>query len=553
VAGPREHRGRRGFVGAAAAASSLLVLVVGGGAQPAAALATTAPSVAPLAGDWNGDGTSTVGAVAAATGTWSLRDSNSAGGPDVGPFVFGAPGWVPVTGDWNGDGTTTIGAVDPATATWYLRNANSPGAPDIAPFVFPGAAVGAPDTTPPTTVDDAPSGWLARTVVVHLTARDDGSGVAATSFSVDGGARQQGAEVTVSAPADHSNDGIHTIDYYSVDNSGNQEQPHSAVVRIDTTPPTIAAATTPAAGPNGWWKSDVTVTFTCTDTLSEVASCPAPTVLGEGAGQSASGTAADNAGNTAAVRVSGIDVDETAPALSGTPTTSANGNGWYSGDVTIHWTCSDGLSGIVGSCPADDVIGGEGVSLTASESVSDLAGNATAATSSAVNIDRTAPVVTFAGNAGRYAVDRLVAIGCSASDALSGVLSTTCKDTNAPAWSFGLGTTTLSAGATDKAGNVATARTSFTVTVSPSSLCTLTKQFVEASAAYESLPAPEQSGIDRSADRTCSELTELMPRIPPALHAVLLAAYDHAVQALVRRGLLTQRQATALVGLASGL
>jgi hypothetical protein len=30
-----------------------------------------------------------------------------------------------VVGDWNGDGTTSIGVLDPTTMTWYLRNENN--------------------------------------------------------------------------------------------------------------------------------------------------------------------------------------------------------------------------------------------------------------------------------------------------------------------------------------------------------------------------------------------------------------------------------------------
>src|SRR5437016_6152597 len=67
------------------------------------------------------------------------------GRPGHRSVTFGAPGWIPVTGDWNGDGTTTIGVVDPTTMTWYLRNATGAGAPDIAPFTF-----GAPGWIPVT-------------------------------------------------------------------------------------------------------------------------------------------------------------------------------------------------------------------------------------------------------------------------------------------------------------------------------------------------------------------------------------------------------------------
>jgi parallel beta-helix repeat protein len=103
----------------------------------------------PVVGDWNGDGITTIGVVRPNTTTgvltWYLRNSNSAGAPDITPFAYGAASWIPVVGDWNGDGVTTVGAFDPigqfghAPATWYLRNENGPGAPDIAPFSF-GAA-----------------------------------------------------------------------------------------------------------------------------------------------------------------------------------------------------------------------------------------------------------------------------------------------------------------------------------------------------------------------------------------------------------------------------
>src|SRR5262249_29649839 len=85
-----------------------------------------------VSGDWDGDGQDSVGVVdttSSAGLVWYLRNSNSAGAPDVAPFAFGARGWIPVVGDWDGDGKTTVGAFDPSTGTWYLRNSNSAGAP----------------------------------------------------------------------------------------------------------------------------------------------------------------------------------------------------------------------------------------------------------------------------------------------------------------------------------------------------------------------------------------------------------------------------------------
>jgi hypothetical protein len=79
----------------------------------------------PLAGDWDGDGTTTIGVRRGAT--FYLRNENSTGQADV-SFDFGLPGDLPVVGDWDGNGTTTIGVY--RDGTFYLRNENSTGPAD---------------------------------------------------------------------------------------------------------------------------------------------------------------------------------------------------------------------------------------------------------------------------------------------------------------------------------------------------------------------------------------------------------------------------------------
>jgi peptidoglycan/xylan/chitin deacetylase (PgdA/CDA1 family) len=79
----------------------------------------------PLAGDWDGDGTPTVGTVL--NNTWSLRDANMSGPADV-TFRFGSAGDLPLVGDWNGDGVDTPGVR--RGNTWYLRNSATTGPTD---------------------------------------------------------------------------------------------------------------------------------------------------------------------------------------------------------------------------------------------------------------------------------------------------------------------------------------------------------------------------------------------------------------------------------------
>ena len=53
-------------------------------------------------------GTTTIGVYRPSGNTFFLRNANSSG-TSIGGFGFGPVGSTPVTGDWDGDGTTTIG------------------------------------------------------------------------------------------------------------------------------------------------------------------------------------------------------------------------------------------------------------------------------------------------------------------------------------------------------------------------------------------------------------------------------------------------------------
>ena len=200
----------------------------------------------------------------------------------------------------------------------------------------------------------------------------------------------------------------------------------TAKVNIDKTSPTITGAVDRAANGNHWYSDDVKVSFTCADDLSGIASCTAPITLGEGEGKSASGTATDKADNTAATALTGINIDTTSPTITGAPDRAANTAGWYKADVTVHWVCSDSLSGVAWCTP--DAVLGEGPNQSVPGMVLDKAGNIANATVAPINVDKTAPTISHtqapAANAnGWNNADVTVKFACT--DDLSGIASCT--------------------------------------------------------------------------------------------------------------------------------
>jgi len=82
----------------------------------------------PVAGDWDGNGTATIGVYR--NGSFYLRNSNTLGYADL-VFAFGQPGDQPIIGDWNGDDVDTIGVYRSSTGQFLLRNSNTSGAPEM--------------------------------------------------------------------------------------------------------------------------------------------------------------------------------------------------------------------------------------------------------------------------------------------------------------------------------------------------------------------------------------------------------------------------------------
>ena len=122
--------------------------------------------------------------------------------------------------------------------------------------------------------------------------------------------------------------------------------PVSGTVVLDNTPPTITETVTPSPNAAGWNNSNVTVSFDCSDSTTTIVSCSDPAIINtEGKNQAVTGTAEDEAGNTATTTAT-ASLDKTVPGVNiASPTNGAILN---VSEVTVGGTVTDTLSGVSG-------------------------------------------------------------------------------------------------------------------------------------------------------------------------------------------------------------
>jgi len=264
------------------------------------------------------------------------------------------------------------------------------------------------DSTPPPADNTSPmttsslsgqqgtNGWYNGPVTVTLIATDiDGpSDIVATRYQTDGGLTTDYA-----GPFIVSSDGTHTIQFSSTDRAGNIETPSPSVTfKIDKTPPSVQAAALPSANPNGWNNTNVTVSFTGTDAGSGIDFCAGLiTLIGDGAGQSASGTCTDKAGNVSTpATITGINIDKTPPTLGFVaPSPAPNPAGWNNTNISIAFTPADRPSGVASTSLSSPLsLTTEGAFVSGTVTVTDKAGNSATFTSPTVKIDKTPPALT---------------------------------------------------------------------------------------------------------------------------------------------------------------
>ncbi|HET7891238.1 MAG TPA: PxKF domain-containing protein [Candidatus Sulfotelmatobacter sp.] len=273
------------------------------------------------------------------------------------------------------------------------------------------------DTVPPTlsyggtTTSQSAPGWYNSAVVIPYSTADNLSGVAsavATSPASATGINGSGNGAMTLTTEGQPVTGVMTVTDYA----RNTASPFtSSGFNIDRTPPTISGAPDRAPDNYNWYNAPVTVTFSCNDPnplngpagqQSGVHSCTAPIrTTAEGTNLSASGTAVDNAANSANTTVGGINVDMTPPTIGGSPDRPANANHWYNAPVIVSFVCADpnplygpvGQQSGIASCPLPTTLSSDGAAQSVPGATADKASNASAYTVSGINIDQTPPAI----------------------------------------------------------------------------------------------------------------------------------------------------------------
>ena len=353
-------------------------------------------------------------------------------------------------------GTTTISAT--------LSSNTTAGSFDVAPVTFTVNVSPAVTNTPPHVSISGVTGGAVYdkgsvpSATCNVTDAEDGNSSFAANLSA------------VSGP--YASDGIgqQTASCSYTDGGGLTATDAVSYAVVDPSAPSIAYELDPSSsdGDNGWYRSDITLTWNVSDTESpsslQKTGCVNQSITADQASASYSCSATSAGGSAGPISVS-IKRDATAPSVScGT----ADGN-WHAGDVSIACTASDVRSDLANSVDASfylttNVPAGTETSdaSTDSRTVYDQAGNASPAGPISGNmIDKKAPAISDdgtsqspTGNDGTldwYKHD--VSVGFSATDGGSGLASSCVSPWTANTNGEGVGVTAASGACADAVGN----------------------------------------------------------------------------------------------------
>lgn len=118
------------------------------------------------------------------------------------------------------------------------------------------------DQTAPVTTSDAPESWSTDDVTINLKSSDRLSGVTATFYSINGSSYKEGTSLSL------TEEGIHEVSFFSVDNANNMEGIKTVEVKVDKTAPEVSMDVNEEYALN----SILPLLYTAEDTISGVVS-----------------------------------------------------------------------------------------------------------------------------------------------------------------------------------------------------------------------------------------------------------------------------------------
>ena len=181
----------------------------------------------------------------------------------------------------------------------------------------------------------------------------------------------------------------------------------SALAVAQVQPPVTTASLAGTRGNNGWYRSDVNVTFAATDysgvgiNHTEYNFNGSPTVWFRYTGPitvTKEGITPiyyrtwDNGSTVEPTKTVQVNIDRTPPTLSFTLSPAPNANGWCNRTVHLYFAYADSGSEIA-DYPKDMTLDNDGTYSALGGTAMDMAGNAASVTVPTFGIDRTQPVV----------------------------------------------------------------------------------------------------------------------------------------------------------------
>jgi len=186
--------------------------------------------------------------------------------------------------------------------------------------------------------------WYTSPVDVTLSATDTLSGIASRWYKLDGG-----YWTLYTTTFTVSDDGEHTVEYYSFDSAGNQEATKTEGFKIDKTLPATEHELEGFIGEDGWYVTNVTVILTAEDETSGLnyttykidngdwETYSVPFIITEAGNHILYYYSVDLAGNTEPTSDVDIKIDhDTLPPVTTHEFDGVEGdNGWFVSDVTV--------------------------------------------------------------------------------------------------------------------------------------------------------------------------------------------------------------------------